>query len=52
MHLQVDLPLDVGTIVDTLWRDDKFYAARIIERRRVNASEDYQYYVHFLRCEI
>ena len=48
---QVKLPLDVGTIVDTLWRDDKFYAARVIERRQMDAKEDFQYYVHFLKCE-
>ena len=48
---QVKLPLDVGTIVDTLWRDDKFYAARVIERRQMDAREDFQYYVHFLKCE-
>ena len=49
--MQVKLPLDVGTIVDTLWRDDKYYAARVIERRQEQNSDAFQYYVHFLRCE-
>ena len=49
--MQVKLPLEVGTIVDTLWRDDKYYTARVIERRQDQSSDAFQYYVHFLRCK-
>ena len=48
---QVRLPLDVGTIVEALWRDGKRYPARVIERRLAEGSSQHQYYVHYLRCE-
>lgn len=48
---QVKLPLDVGTLVDGLWRDGLYHQARIIERRKVEGTEDYEYYVHYRKCE-
>ena len=41
------LPLDVGTLVECIWRDGLFHVARIIERRKVPDSEEYEYYVHY-----
>jgi len=49
--VQVRLPLDVGTHVDCLWRDGQYHAARIIERRKVPDREEYDYYVHYRKCE-
>lgn len=52
--LQVRLPLDVGTLVDAIWRDGLLHQARIIERRKVpggTTEEDYEYYVHYRKRE-
>lgn len=50
-HL-VRLPLEVATHLECKWRDGKFYPARIIERRKVDGSADeYEYYVHYRKCE-
>lgn len=50
---QVRLPLEVSTHLECKWRDDKFYPARIIERRKVEggAEDEYEYYVHYRKCE-
>lgn len=49
----VRLPLEVSTHLECKWRDGKFYPARIIERRRVDegAEDEYEYYVHYRKCE-
>jgi hypothetical protein len=49
----VRLPLEVATHVECRWRDDRYYPARIIERRKVEegAEDEYEYYVHYRKCE-
>lgn len=49
----VRLPLEVATHLECRWRDEKFYPARIIERRKVDggAEDEYEYYVHYRKCE-
>ena len=45
---EVVLPLEPLTLVDCVWREDKKYPARIIERRKVERSDDeWEYYVHY-----
>eukprot|EP00873_Tetraselmis_striata_P022574 jgi/Tetstr1/442838/TSEL_003215.t1 len=44
---QVKLPLDTGTRVDCLWRDGKYHTVRVIEKRKVAGSEEFEYYVHY-----
>ena len=42
------LPLEPLTLVDCIWREEKKYPARIIERRKVEGSDDeWEYYVHY-----
>ena len=50
---QVKLPLDVGTLVDAIWRDGLFHQSRIIERRKLagGGEEEYEYYVHYRKRE-
>lgn len=50
-ELQVTLPLEVNTLVDCQYRDGKCYPARIIERRRLGDTNNYEYYVHYRKCE-
>lgn len=47
------LPLEVGTRVMCRWRDGKFHPVKVIERRKVHASDpnDYEYYVHYTECK-
>jgi hypothetical protein len=49
---EVRLPLEVSTHLECRWRDDKYYPARIIERRKADeGGEDaYEYYVHYRKC--
>ncbi|KAL6778168.1 hypothetical protein ACKKBG_A17185 [Auxenochlorella protothecoides x Auxenochlorella symbiontica] len=44
---EVTLPLEVNTLVDCQYRDGKCYPARIIERRRLGDTNNYEYYVHY-----
>lgn len=46
---QVRLPLEVATHLECRWRDDKYYPARIIERRKADEGgpDAYEYYVHY-----
>ena len=47
---KVMIPLDVGVSAMCKWRDDRYYMAKVIERRkRANADGpwDYEYYVHY-----
>lgn len=46
---EVNFPLELGTLLECRWRDDRYYPARIIERRKNEGddSEDYDYYVHY-----
>jgi hypothetical protein len=50
---QVRLPLEVATHLECRWRDDKYYPARIIERRKADEGglDAYEYYVHYRKCE-
>ncbi|GFY86079.1 histone acetyltransferase of the MYST family 1 [Actinidia rufa] len=45
------LPLEVGTRVMCRWRDGKFHQVKVIERRRTQNGDDYEYYVHYTECE-
>jgi len=47
----VPLPLEVGTKILSLWRDGKHHPAKIIERRKLDDEEEYEYYVHYTECE-
>ncbi|KAK3233508.1 hypothetical protein CYMTET_56194 [Cymbomonas tetramitiformis] len=45
------LPLEVGTKVNCLWRDNKWHQVRVIERRKLESEgpdTEYQYYVHYV----
>jgi len=42
----VKLPLDLGCIVPCKWRDNKYHAAEVIERK-VNDRGEFEYYVHY-----
>uniref|UniRef100_A0A7S0MTP5 Histone acetyltransferase n=1 Tax=Pyramimonas obovata TaxID=1411642 RepID=A0A7S0MTP5_9CHLO len=46
----VVLPLEVGTKVNCLWRDNKWHQVKIIERRKEEgkSDKDYEYYVHYV----
>lgn len=44
-------PLEVNTRLDCKWRDGQFHTARIVERRQIAGKEDYEYYVHYLKCK-
>lgn len=48
----VRLPLEVATHLECRWRDDKYYPARIIERRKADSGveDEYEYYVHYRKC--
>jgi hypothetical protein len=48
--LQSVFPLVIGTDIDCRWRDNQFYRARVIERRQLPNSEEYEYYMHYLKC--
>ena len=50
--MQIRLPLDVGTemICKRRW-DGAQHLAKIIERRKQEHTEEYEYYVHYKNCE-
>ena len=49
---QVKIPLEPLTLVSCRRRHDgEYYAARIIEKRLVEGSDEFEYYVHYRNCE-
>jgi len=46
----VVLPLEVGTKVNCMWRDNKWHQVKLIERRKEEgkSDKDYEYYVHYV----
>ena len=52
LPMQIRLPLDVGTemICKRRW-DGAQHLAKIIERRKQEHTEEYEYYVHYKNCE-
>ena len=45
------LPLEVGTRMKCRFRDGLLRPCTIIERRKLAEGEEYEYYVHYEKCE-
>lgn len=50
--LQVKLPLEVGSFMECEWKQGQYHRAKIIERRKRSDAPDYEYYVHYIGCEL
>lgn len=51
----VKLPLAIGAVLPTMWRDGKYRLAVVIERRQLPSEQqteetDHEYYMHFEGC--
>lgn len=44
------MPLEVNSRLECKWRDGNYYPARIVERRQNPNTNEWEYYVHYIKC--